>query len=269
MTIPLIPMDYKLIGYGVLGIIIFVAIIALLVKLILSKIRENEVLKYEFLTIIGHKFLTPLTQVKWLLEMSIKDEQDSFKRENLKTLEKSNQELIGLTGTLIKLTTTDEKVNLSYKFEKTNLCDFVRAVGEGEKKAFQEKNISFAIQCAEGDIGVAIDHNAMSFVLQVVMQNACVYTSPGKQVTVSVYTEKGRAMVAVVDNGIGIDPSDLGRIFVKFYRGHNAQEVDSEGFGVDLYMARSIMHRHKGTIEGFSAGLKQGATFIIKLPLVK
>lgn len=262
-------MDYKLIGYAALGIVAIIILIAVLIKLILAKIRENEVLKYEFLTIIGHKFLTPLTQVKWLLEMSIKDEQDSFKRENLQTLQKSNQELIGLTGTLIKLTTTDEKVNLSYKFEKTELCEFVRAVGEGEKKSFQEKNISFAIQCAEGNIPVSVDHNAMTFVLQVVMQNACIYTPPGKQASVAVYTEKDKAVIAVSDNGIGIDPSDLKRIFVKFYRGHNAQEVDSEGFGVDLYMARSIMRRHNGTIEGFSSGLKQGATFVIKLPLVK
>ena len=201
--------------------------------------------------------------------MSIKDERDSFKRENLLDLQKANQELIGLTGTLIKLTTTDEKVNLSYKFEKTNLCEFVRSVGDTMKKSFQDKNISFSIGCADPNILVSVDHNAMTFVLQVVMQNACVYTQPGKQATVTAYTENNMGIVAVADNGIGIDPSDIKRIFVKFYRGHNAQEMDSEGFGVDLYMARSIMRRHNGTIEGFSPGLKQGATFLIKLPLVK
>src|SRR3989344_1812103 len=262
-------MDYQSTAYIFLGVAALATVVVLLVKLILWKIRENEVLKYEFLTIIGHKFLTPLTQVKWLLEMSIKDEQDSFKRENLQDLQKANQELIGLTGTLIKLTTTDEKVNLSYKFEKTNLCDFARSVGDTMKKPFQEKNISFAIQCADPNVAVSVDQNAMSFVLQVVMQNACTYTPPGKQVLVTVYTENNKAMVAVADNGIGIEPSDLKRIFVKFYRGHNAQEVDSEGFGVDLYMARSIMRRHGGTIQGFSPGPKQGSTFIIKLPIVK
>src|ERR1035437_9592467 len=83
-------------------------LISLLVLLVVfylwRKLRENEALKYEFITIITHKFRAPLTHTKWILDDMIKSESDSYRRENLVELQKSNEDLVKLVDALIELT---------------------------------------------------------------------------------------------------------------------------------------------------------------------
>ena len=67
-------------------------------------------------------------------------------------------------------------------------------------------------------------------------------------------------------SGIGISKKDLPHIFSKFYRGKNARNTDTEGFGVGLYLASSIIKRLGGKIKVFSEGEGMGSTFTVTLP---
>lgn len=250
-------------------VVSILAAITIFVILLWRKIRENEKLKNEFITIIAHKFRTPLTQSRWLTESLIAEEVDQNKKENLNEMLKVNRGLIDMTGTLIELTESDSASKTSYSFERTSLCEMVRSVGDSIKDSFHEKNIFFAVQCPPEDVFVKIDKPRMEFVLQTLLTNAYTYTPPGRNVDVLVSYAGNKAMVQVVDHGIGIDKADLPHIFSKFFRAPNAQRTDTEGFGVGLYLAGSIIRRIHGKIEVFSEGLNQGTTFSITLPKVK
>src|SRR3989344_7581833 len=111
------------IGLIILGVAVIVVAIKYGSDYLWRKLRENENLKYEFITIIAHKFRTPLTHMKWLSEGLIADELDPRKRENLREMRQANQKLIDLTGTLIELTDSDDDSKSSYVFETVNLRD--------------------------------------------------------------------------------------------------------------------------------------------------
>lgn len=251
----------------ILGISILI-LFCLVIYFIIRKLNENETLKYEFITIIAHKFRTPLTQVKWSVDELIGGEQDSYRKQSLKDIQQSNEKLIKLTGALIELTDSDNNASSSYTFETVSLGDFIRTVSESFKDAFHEKNIFFSVQCQSEEIKVNIDKQRMEFVFQTLLENAITYTTPGKNVTVIVQQIGGKAVVSVTDGGIGISEKDLSSVFSKFYRTENAKNTDTEGFGVGLYLSKAIVRRHKGKITVDSAGINFGSTFTVTLKIV-
>jgi signal transduction histidine kinase len=109
----------------------------------------------------------------------------------------------------------------------------------------------------------------MEFVLSTLLENTRLYTPTGHKAAIVVNTKWRKVAVSVIDDGIGIDPKDMQRIFSRFYRAKNAQTMDTEGLGVALYLAASIAKRHHGKLTAFSAGLNTGSTFSIILPRVK
>jgi len=253
-------------NYEILLLVLAVIVIG---KIIWNKFKSYETLKYEFVTIIAHKFRTPLTQMKWILETLKEKEQDSYKLESIKTLEQSNRNLISLTGTLIELTDSADTSLASYTFEKINACEMVNGMVSSLKDSFHEKNLFLGVKCASEEIFVMVDKPRMDFVLQTIMENAIRYSPPGRSVDIEVGRVKNKAIISVKDYGIGIDPADMGNVFSKFFRAPNAQNMDTEGFGVGLYLAQSIARRHNGKIEVFSEGLEKGTTFSVVLPLTK
>jgi len=232
-------------------------------------LRENEVLKYEFVTIIAHKFRTPLTSLKWLIESLLADETDARKKESYTEIAGLSDKLISMTGTLIEMTDTDNEAKSSYVLTATPVCEFVRTAADAYKNQFHEKNLFFSVKCDAPDVAAHIDRPRMEFVLQTLLENALAYTPTGRNVDVTVSARGHKALISVSDTGIGIAPEDLRMIFTKFYRTQNAKEADTEGFGVGLFLARSIVWRHRGRIEVDSPGLGQGSTFTVILPALK
>ncbi|MBU6426746.1 HAMP domain-containing histidine kinase [Patescibacteria group bacterium] len=257
--------------HSTLVMVLFVAAIALiflLVYMLNLSSRKNEDLKEEFITIIAHKFQTPLSQVKWLIESMASAEQDPYKLESLGQIAKANRQLIDLTGTLVELADSDGLARAAYLFEKTDLCELTRRVAGLAKDSFHEKNIFFSVECDREPIYVKVDKARVEFALQVLFDNARLYSPPGKSVRVDVSKIGAKAAITVSDQGIGISPEEFPRLFSKFFRGKNAVSADTEGFGVGLYLADSIVRRHRGRIEVSSPGAGKGSTFKIVLPSV-
>ncbi len=255
--------------YIVLGIIVAVALLSLIGIILYRKLRENESLKYEFITIIAHKFRTPLTQIKWTSESLISSEQDPYKKQQLQEMRDSNENLIKLTGTLVELTDAAGKNESAYSFEPLNLCEMAHSAMESSKTAFHEKNLFMSLKYTSPDIIVKADKPRLDFVLGTLLENACSYSPPGRNISIHISTNRNKAVVSVTDNGIGIDPRELPHMFSKFFRTKEAQAMDTEGLGVGLFLAKSIVSRHSGSLHVESEGLGRGSTFSLVLPLAK
>jgi len=241
------------------------SILLLLIRVVWQKLAKNELMKYEFITIVAHKFRTPLTHIKWSSGELASTEVDPYRKQTLMDLQESNEKLIKLTNTLIEITDSDNESGSSYTFEVVPLCDFIRTIGDTFKDNFHEKNVFFSVQCPPQDIQVSIDKPRMEFVLQTLLENALHYTPPGRDVMLSVVRSGSKAIISITDHGIGIRKEDLQFIFSKFFRTKNAQAADTEGFGVGLYLAESIITKHKATIEVSSPGIDMGTSFTITL----
>lgn len=250
---------------GVVLFFSFLTVVVVSIKIIWELITKNERMKYEFVTIIAHKFRTPLTYIKWAVDELMTTETDSYRAQSLKNVQESNEKLIKLTGTLVELTDADNMTASAYSFERTDLCQFAREVSSTYKDMFHEKNIFFSVQCPATPIFAKIDRSRLEFVLQTLLENARAYTPTGKDVVLAIGLSGRKAAISVTDHGIGIAKDDIPHIFSKFFRAPNARAADTEGFGVGLYLAQSIVERHRGEMTVFSEGAGMGSTFTITL----
>jgi len=138
-----------------------------------------------------------------------------------------------------------------------DVCRQGQAMAEG---------IRIVNDAADSITGVIVDGNSdyLKQLLMILVDNACKYTQPPGEVRVEAALEDGRVRLSVLDQGTGIDPGDLPRIFDRFYRGKNA--AGTTGTGLGLAIARWVAEQHGGTIEVDSAP-GRGSRFSVVLPV--
>jgi len=262
--------DSSIISGDLIAVILVIASAIILIIIIITitwrKLLENEKLKYEFITIIAHKFRTPLTSVKWLLENV---HQAPEYKETFDDIKDSNDKLINLTNTLIELTNLEKDTDKSYEFSEVHLNDFVRQITDSYKNAFHEKNLFVSINTDPADILISADKNRLEYAFRVVLENAQNYSQPGKDIEINTGIAGKYAFISVTDHGIGISADEMKHVSSKFYRSDSARQMDTEGFGVGLYLAESIIKRHKGSLEAYSPGPGLGSVFSIFIPRIK
>jgi signal transduction histidine kinase len=112
------------------------------------------------------------------------------------------------------------------------------------------------------------DELRLEQVIQNLVQNAVKYSPDGGPVHIALAPEAGWARISVRDEGLGIPPESLSRIFTRFFRAHNSDERQISGMGVGLYVVRQIIELHGGRVEVQSAERK-GSTFTVWLPLAE
>ncbi len=254
--------------YVIVGVIVLIAILVVAGFFLWKKIKEDDSLKYEFVTIVTHKFRTPLTQIKWETEAMLLSEADQEKRQNLLDMKESSEKLIGLTGTLVELLNVNNTWKTIYSFEPTSLCEYVKEVAEPHEADFRKKGITFTLICPPEPVFANIDKERLKYALQILLDNAHNYTPQGGRVDIVIEKKEAKACISVVDTGIGINFTDKLHLFTKFYRADNAVKTDTEGFGIGLFLAKSVVKRHKGKIEATSEGQNKGSTFTISLPSI-
>lgn len=233
-----------------------------------EKMRDIDVLKYEFITVVTHKFRTPLTRIKWASEMLkklIPTEAASESRLAVEEIDTANELLVELTDMLVNLKHSDD-VDYLYSFEEADLCKVVEKAVKNLSRHIQEKKIDFSFSCGENIPLVMVDMRRMQFALQIVIENAVIYTPEGGKAWVRVAQDGSKVAVTVRDSGMGISKDDLDRVFTKFFRSKEAKTTDTEGMGIGLFMAHQIVERHDGAITVTSEGVSKGSTFTISVP---
>lgn len=234
--------------------------------IIWRRLRENDLLKYEFITTITHKFRTPLTHIKWSSDNLLKSNLGESEREQIGDIKTAGLKLIELTNLLVKLPEVESGV-YDYHFRPGNFSNIVQEIVESLTSAAEIKNINI-VKNITPEIMATFDIDHIKFAVQVFIENAIHYTLNDGLITVSVYREGKNVVYAVKDSGIGLSQENLSLLFSKFYRGSKARTADTEGVGIGLYVAKEIITRHRGKIWAESAGLNKGSIFFFSLPAV-
>lgn len=231
-----------------------------------QKLRESDILKYEFITTATHKFRTPLTHVKWASENLDKSTLDEDQREQVKFIQEANAKMVELTNVLMNISEA-ENTEYEYRMERTDLSGLAKETFDSLAYQMRSKKIAVTTDIGPGLYAVC-DAARIRFIVQTLIENAIHYTPDGGTVAVSLHRDlKGGGVVfSVKDSGIGISKEDLPLLFAKFYRGAQARLADTEGMGIGLYVAKEIMSRHKGRIWAESEGTGKGSTFSFSLP---
>lgn len=227
------------------------------------RMRQDDVMKYEFIATVSHKFRTPLTHIKWAIENIENGSDVDDMKTQLSYIRQANNKLVELTGLLANVSNA-EKNSVAYKIEKNSLTQTVKECLIQIDNQIKAKNIHLETN-VEDNIYAKFDPGRISFVIQTFAENAINYTPENGTIKISLTREAGSVVFSVKDSGIGIEREELSLLFSKFYRGHQARLTDTEGMGIGLYMSKAIIRYHDGYIWAQSEGRDRGSTFSFSL----
>ena len=150
-------------------------------------------------------------------------------------------------------------------FETIKVSVLVEEILDLYQYAAEEKNVSISVECSK-DLVITADRNRLRQVLANLLDNAIKYNSTGGHVLINVRQEQQEMIVVVNDNGIGIPPKEIPKIWDRLHRGDESRS--QPGLGLGLSLVKAIVHAHKGHIEVHSQpGV--GSAFALGLPTVR
>jgi len=234
-----------------------------------TKTRELENMKIDFVSMAAHELRTPLASLRGYIELISYKEGAHIGEEANKYLHqalKSSTELGSLINNLLDVSRI-ERGTLTLNMEPVDLADTIKQAVEDSGFVAEDKHISISYDGpATGDMVLA-DTIALREVVHNLLGNAIKYTDPHGTIEVSLTRDGDRYVTRVKDTGIGIPQKSLPYLFTKFYRVHGGLDSGSTGTGLGLFISKSIIERHNGTI-GVESHEGAGSTFTFTLPLI-
>jgi two-component system, OmpR family, manganese sensing sensor histidine kinase len=183
--------------------------------------------------------------------------------ENIVTITKSTSSLI---SNLLFLARHEGRLNPD-DLEAIDLRDFLQSLSNEFQTLAREKNLNFVSQLSASTVVFQGDRELLQQALKNLINNAYKYTPAGGQVCLTLLLKSRQGIISIEDNGIGIPPVDLPRIFDRFYRVDIARSRETGGFGLGLAIAKQIIQAHNGQIT-VESSLGKGTKFKIFLPIV-
>jgi len=239
--------------------------------LVLNNVTEQEKLQHmqrEFVANVSHEMRTPLTVVRsyaeTLLSGAMEDRETAIRF--LTVIESESVRMTNLVKDLLDLSQLDYK-ETRWKKASLELNAIMPLIHDKIVIAAREKNQTLLFKIGPEPLWLFADRERIEQVIINIISNAVKYTEEEGLIVVSTRREGDWAEITIRDNGMGIPPEDLPRIFERFYRVDKARSRSMGGTGLGLSIAQQIVDAHKGTIRIESEGLHKGTTVTLRFPL--
>lgn len=250
------------------GILLALILLGLLMTFISQRkqVRLNR-LHESFLSNITHELKTPIASIRLTTETMLLRElgPDDRKKFLSRTLSESIR-LQNLVDSILVAARLESKTNTSQK-ELIDLVSLVeQAVTNFQERIGQQRQINFEqrLPPSKKEFLIRGDTIQLQMVFDNLLSNAVKYTSDGGKIDIkSTLNVKGFS-VEIQDNGVGIEKDALKKIFDKFYRAEGTSRIRVQGSGLGLFIARSVVIEHGGTLTAESAGPEKGAQFHVE-----
>ncbi len=230
-----------------------------------ESLAETETMRQQLIADVSHELKTPLASIKGYME-GLQDGIIPATPETYQLVHREADRLQRLVSDLQELSRA-EASQLHMEIRPGDAVELVRLSAASLHPQYAEKAIALEIDLPAEALAVRADFDRIRQVLVNLLGNALQYTPPGGCVAVRLVCAGGMAQVSVKDSGVGLQPSDLERIFQRFYRVDKSRTRASGGSGIGLTIARYIVEAHGGRIWAESAGPGQGSVFHFTLPL--
>src|SRR5690606_38409885 len=204
--------------------------------------------------------LSPLLYCIELLESRMEGEDVSG---TVAIMRRQTEHLIRLVDDLVDMSRITQN-KLTLKLGPVVLQDVIRTAIDARRAEMSAKGQALSAEMPAEPIELHGDAVRLAQVFDNLLSNSIKYTGPGGRLGIDVSVEGQHAVVSVTDEGIGIVPEDLERIFGLFVQGRQP----TAGLGIGLALVHRIVRMHNGTITAASDGLHRGSTFTVRLPIV-
>ena len=234
-----------------------------------TKEREVDRMKSEFVSVASHQLKTPLNRMGWFLEMMAEGDFAKLNQEELGLTQEmifSNKQMIALIKNLLDISRMDKGEGVTLDLQVFN---FNNIINDSKKELTRyasdhNKTLSFKTDATDG-IELMADESKIHEIVKNFATNAIKYSKDRGEVVITTELNKHDVIVSVSDNGIGIPSIEQEHMFERFYRASNAVSQEAEGTGLGLSVARSFAEAHGGRV-WFESEEGKGSTFHFTIP---
>lgn len=233
---------------------------------LVKKLEEADRNKNDFLSALSHEIRNPLATISAGLQLMDMSHDGQHIKSAREIIDRQMDQLCSLVDDLLDLTRiSNNKIVL--KKQRVELGRLASFVAKDHMPLANKKGLKLETDFGE-DIYVDADPVRVKQIIGNLLHNAFKFTEEGG-ITLSVYEEKGQAVICVKDPGIGINPENLSRIFEPFTQSGSHAERQSGGLGLGLSIVKAIAQLHGGDAGVYSEGEGKGSEFYIRLPAIK
>lgn len=234
----------------------------------ITKEREIDKIKSDFVSLASHQLRTPLTGIKWfvqLLEENTSQIPLEKIHEYIQKIGSSNDRLIDLVNDLLSTSRLDGG-KLVKNISSCNIRDILQQSIDTQGRTLIDKQIEInGLNSIPAELNVDADLVQLTQVFGNLINNAARYSPANSKIDISAITRNEKVTISIQDHGVGIPQSQQAKMFTKFFRADNVAKT-IPGSGLGLYVAKSIVESHGGRI-WFESTENIGTTFYVELPL--
>ena len=233
----------------------------------ISRLRELDRMKDEFVSIVSHELRTPLTAIKGALQLLVSDAAsvpDPGDRQLLEVALKSSDRLVRIINDILDVSKIEAgKLRLARR--RLPVADVIAHSVDDVRTVAAEAGVRLVISVAPGLPEVLGDADRLTQVIVNLLSNAVKFAPPGTEVVVGAERDGPAVILRVADRGPGIAPEDVPRLFQKFQQLDASHTRRAGGTGLGLTISKAIVEEHGGSI-GVDSRVGEGTTFVVRLP---
>ncbi|MBU1102856.1 HAMP domain-containing histidine kinase [Patescibacteria group bacterium] len=241
-----------------------------------DKLAQANKMKTEFVSIASHQLRTPLSAMRWTLNLlNEKHQTDTQGQQNqeqtnanyISLIKESNERMIELVNDLLDVSRI-EMGRIILNPQQINLYILIQKIIENFSPLAQASNVEITLEAPETLPNIYADAEKVSLVIQNLIDNAIKYIKGRGAVKISAQANGGSVKVSVKDTGVGIPKIQQKHIFQKFFRSDNIMKHQTIGTGLGLFIAKAVIEDSGGKI-WFESEENKGTTFYFTLPIYK
>ncbi|MFA6215431.1 MAG: ATP-binding protein [Patescibacteria group bacterium] len=238
------------------------------IALDITKEKEIDKVKTEFVSLASHQLRTPLSAINWYTEMLLAGDAGKLLPEQKQYLDQvyaSNKRMVDLVNALLNVS----RLELGTFMIEPELADVTELADSIIKElipSIEQKKLKLVKDFAKGLPKLSVDKKLLTIVFQNLLSNAVKYTPEKGQLGFVISKDKNNFTFKVADTGYGIPKAQQDKIFTKLFRADNVREKETEGTGLGLYIVKMIIDHSGGKI-WFESQEGKGTTFYVTLPL--
>lgn len=243
---------------------------ALLVIRDLSRLRQLESLRREFVANVSHELKTPLSAIQGYCETMLDEARmpEATRQRFLGRIHRQTERLAFLVRDLLALSRIDDERGLALPSEPCDLVGVLRDCWRDLLPMGERRRHRMQFMVPSTPVLVRAERESLVQVVLNLLENAIKYTPEGGSITMQLEIAGSTALLEVVDTGIGLSPADQQRVFERFYRVDKARTSEVEGTGLGLSIVKNTVLNLGGQV-GVRSELGTGSTFWVRFPVTE
>ena len=229
-------------------------------------LQEADQRKDEFLATLAHELRNPLAPIRNGLQILRLTASEETAEEVRSMMDRQLTHLVRLIDDLLDVSRIS-RGKIELRKSRLLLKDAVQSAIEASLPLIEKERHSLVLEIEEQDLWVDADLTRLSQIISNLLNNAAKYTPSGGKIIFKARRDGAQVSISITDNGIGIEPETLPRIFDLFSQADHTSTHAQGGLGIGLFLVQRLVTLHGGSIAADSMGLGAGSTFTIKLPL--